>query len=147
MMCERCGVARAKTTGRWCAPCYDSEEASHVDSSIVVAHIRALKAAGLPLVGIAEAVGCSTRTLINIAHGRRATTRRWIADGVLAIPIPTGCRVCEDVEVAAESTDDPQVIAARVGKTVDALHKHLYRHGRSDLGRMFNRHNREKADA
>ncbi len=145
MMCERCGVARAKTTGRWCAPCYDSGEASHVDSSIVAAHIRALKAAGLPLVGIAEAVGCSTRTLINIAHGRRATTRRWIADGVLAIPIPTGCRVCEDVEVAAESTDDLRMIAARVGKSMDAIGRHLYRHGRPDLGRMFNRHNREKA--
>ena len=139
MICERCGLARAKTTGRWCAVCYATGEAAPVDAGMVAAHIRALKAAGLPLVGIAETVGCSSRTLIDIVHGRRRTTRQWIADGVLAIPIPTGCRVCEDVEVAAESTDDPQVIAARVGKSVAAIHRHLYRHNQPELARLFHR--------
>lgn len=147
MICERCGLARAKTTGRWCAVCYATGEAAPVDAGMVAAHIRALKAAGLPLVGIAETVGCSSRTLIDIVHGRRRTTRQWIANGVLAIPLPDGCAVCDDVATAALSSSDPNAIAARVGKSVDALHKHLYRHGRSDLGRMFNRHNRKKSDA
>ena len=145
MICERCGLARAKTTGRWCAVCYATGEASPVDAGMVAAHIRALKTAGLPLIGIAETVGCSSRTLIDIVHGRRRTTRQWIADGVLAIPLPDGCPVCDDVATAAMSSSDPNVIAARVGKSLAALERHFYRHGRPELARMFNRHHREKA--
>ena len=145
MICERCGLARAKTTGRWCAVCYATGEAAPVDAGMVAAHIRALKTAGLPLVGIAETVGCSSRTLIDIVHGRRRTTRQWIADGVLAIPLPDGCPVCDDVATAALSSSDPNVIAARVGKSLAALERHFYRHGRPELARMFNRHHREKA--
>ena len=48
MICERCGLARAKTTGRWCAVCYATGEAAPVDAGMVAAHIRALKTAGLP---------------------------------------------------------------------------------------------------
>lgn len=145
MICERCGLARAKTTGRWCAVCYATGEAAPVDAGMVAAHIRALKTAGLPLIGIAETVGCSSRTLIDIVHGRRRTTRQWIADGVLAIPLPDGCPVCDDVATAAMSSSDPNVIAARVGKSLAALERHFYRHGRPELARMFNRHHREKA--
>jgi hypothetical protein len=106
---------------------------------MVAAHIRALKTAGLPLVGIAETVGCSSRTLIDIVHFRRRTTRQWIADGVLAIPLPDGCAVCDDVATAALSSSDPNVIAARVGKSVAAIQRHLYRHNRPELARLFNR--------
>lgn len=140
MICERCGLARAKTTGRWCAVCYATGEAAPVDAGMVAAHIRALKTAGLPLIGIAETVGCSSRTLIDIVHFRRRTTRQWIADGVLAIPLPDGCAVCEDVATAALSSSDPNVIAARVGKSVAAIQKHLYRCGQPQLARMFHRH-------
>ena len=139
MICERCGLARAKTTGRWCAVCYATGEAAPVDAGMVAAHIRALKAAGLPLVGIAETVGCSSRTLYDIVHFRRRTTRQWIADGVLAIQIPDGCAVCDDVATAALSSSDPNVIAARVGKSVAAIQKHLYRHNQPELARLFHR--------
>ena len=140
MICERCGLARAKTTGRWCAVCYATGEAAPVDAGMVAAHIRALKTAGLPLIGIAETVGCSSRTLIDIVHFRRRTTRQWIADGVLAIPLPDGCAVCDDVATAALSSSDPNVIAARVGKSVQAIQKHLYRCGQPELARLFHRH-------
>ena len=140
MICERCGLARAKTTGRWCAVCYATGEAAPVDAGMVAAHIRALKTAGLPLIGIAETVGCSSRTLIDIVHFRRRTTRQWIADGVLAIPLPDGCAVCDDVATAALSSSDPNAIAARVGKSVQAIQKHLYRCGQPELARLFHRH-------
>ena len=139
MICERCGLARAKTTGRWCAVCYATGEAAPVDAGMVAAHIRALKTAGLPLIGIAETVGCSSRTLIDIVHFRRRTTRQWIADGVLAIQIPDGCAVCDDVATAAMSSSDPNVIAARVGKSVAAIQRHLYRHNQPELARLFHR--------
>lgn len=139
-LCARCGVAYAKLTGRWCGPCYATGEAQPVDSSTVAQHVTALRQAGWTLAGIADEVGCVTRwRLSDVLHGKTRTTRRHIAEAVLSIPLPddSACVTCEDVDVALMSTSDPQMIAERLQTTPGALSRHLYRHGRPDVARIF----------
>ena len=136
--CERCGVAYAKTTGRWCAVCYDTGEAARVDAHAVAEHIRTLRSRGLSMAGIAETAGCSWRALSDIARGKTTTTRREIADAVLAIQArPSHCATCEDVDTALFAASDPEAIARRLGTTTTALARHMYRCGRPDLERLF----------
>lgn len=139
-MCERCRIAIAKPTGRWCQPCYDTGEAARPAAQSVARHISALRASGMTLADIAGLSGCTVRTLIHIEQGRTVTTRTPIAEAVLAVaPIPaaSGCQMCDDMEVVLMSTTDPQAAASRVGSTAQALQRHAYRCGRPDLGRAF----------
>ena len=135
MICERCGLAPRQDhrpvvrrllrhRGGGAGRCRDGRRA----------HPGA-ETAGLPLIGIAETVGCSSRTLIDIVHGRRRTTRQWIADGVLAIPLSDGCAVCDDVATAAMSQRPER--DRRAGRQVGRRERHFYRHGRPELARMF----------
>jgi len=148
-LCPVCGVAASHNPqGGPCLACYRAGCARMVDGAPYRSVVRGWMAKGNTATDLGESLGCSRQAVMDLVLGRTSQIRSGLADAIDAhVERPQPCAVCEDVEVAAESTDDPQMIAARVGKTVDALHKHLYRHGRSDLGRMFNRHNREKADA
>jgi len=149
-LCPVCGVAASHNPqGGPCLACYRAGCARMVDGEPYRALILRLCATGWTMSDIADAVGCSRQTVSNIRTRRTRHLRPDLADALDALDeqLTDGCAVCDDVATAALSSIDPNVIAARVGKSVDALHKHLYRHGRSDLGRMFNRHNREKADA
>lgn len=138
--CEHCGARARDDQHAACSRCYQRGYASHVDPGPVAARIRALRADGWTFTSIADAAGCSRQTVWKIHRGRVAQVRAWVSDALLAIPLARGCPVCEDVQVAAQTTTDPGLIACRVGKSPAAIEKHLRRHDQIDLARLFASH-------
>ena len=63
----------------------------------------------------------------------RLAAERFFAEGQ-----PTARKGFNDFCGTAADWLDPASIAARVGKTVQALQRHLYRCGRADLARLLN---------
>ena len=143
-----CCAASHNPTGGPCLSCYRAGVARMVDAEPYRALIVRLCGSGWTMSDIADAAGCSRQTVSNIRTRRTRQLRPAIADALDALRDlldADGCAVCDDVATAALSSSDPNVIAARVGKTVAAIHRHLYRHNQPELARMFNRHHREKA--
>ena len=148
-LCPVCGVAASHNAqGGPCLACYRAGVARMVDAGPYRALIARLCATGWTMSDIADAVGCSRQTVANIRTRRTQHLRPDLADALDALSeqLTDGCAVCDDVTTAAASSSDPNVIAARVGKSVAAVQKHLYRCGQPQLARMFHRHHhREEA--
>jgi AraC-like DNA-binding protein len=110
-----------------------------------------LCARGWTMSDIADAAGCSRQAVSNIRTRRTRQLRPDLADALATLRDlldADGCAVCDDVATAALSSGDPNVIAARVGKSVQAIQKHLYRCGQPQLARLFHRHHhREESRA
>ena len=102
--------------------------------------VDTLTADGWTYTDIAEIAGCSRQAIANIHTGRTTRIRAGLADALDQIATDTDetCQICQDTATVAMSTSDPASIAARVGKTVQALQRHLYRCGRADLARLLN---------
>lgn len=143
-----CCAASHNPTGGPCLACYRAGVARMVDAEPYRMLIVRLCARGWTMSDIADAAGCSRQAVSNIRTRRTRQLRPDLADALATLRDlldADGCAVCDDVATAAMSSSDPNVIAARVGKSVAALERHFYRHGRPELARMFNRHHREKA--
>ena len=140
-ICTSCGIAASHNRqGGPCLACYRTGSARMVDVEPHRQRVAALTGDGWTLTDIAGLAGCSRQAIANIHSGRTTRIRAGLADALDQIdPGSAGCQVCDDTATAAMSTDDPASIAARVGKAVQALQRHLYRHGRADLARRLNR--------
>ena len=146
-----CCAASHNPTGGPCLACYRAGVARMVDAEPYRALIVRLCGSGWTMSDIADAAGCSRQTVSNIRTRRTRQLRPDLADALDALGDlldADGCAVCDDVATAALSSSDPNVIAARVGKSVAAIQKHLYRCRQPQLARMFHRHHhREEARA
>ena len=137
-----CCAASHNPTGGPCLACYRAGVARMVDAEPYRALIVRLCGSGWTMSDIADAAGCSRQTVSNIRTRRTRHLRPDLADAIDALRDlldADGCAVCDDVATAALSSSDPTVIAARVGKSVAAIQKHLYRHSQPELARLFHR--------
>ena len=137
-----CCAASHNPTGGPCLACYRAGVARMVDAEPYRALIVRLCGSGWTMSDIADAAGCSRQTVSNIRTRRTRHLRPDLADALDALRDlldADGCAVCDDVATAAMSSSDPNVIAARVGKSVAAIQKHLYRHNQPELARLFHR--------
>ena len=140
-ICTSCGIAASHNRqGGPCLACYRTGSARMVDVEPHRQRVAALTGDGWTLTDIAGLAGCSRQAIANIHAGRTTRIRAGLADALDQIATDTDetCQICQDTATVAMSTSDPASIAARVGKTVQALQRHLYRCGRADLARLLN---------
>jgi DNA-binding Xre family transcriptional regulator len=138
-ICPVCGLAASHNPqGGPCLACYRQGCSQMVDAAthrrIVTRLLRDMTATDL-----AELLGCTRQAVKNLQYGRVARIRPSLADAIEAVETtpPPPCVVCDDVDAAVVTSNDPQVIADRLGRTTAALSRHMYRCGRPDLGRLF----------
>src|SRR5574343_439143 len=128
-LCPACGIAASHNRqGGPCLACYRTGSARTVDVEPHRHRVAALTGDGWTLTDIAGLAGCSRQAIANIHAGRTTRIRAGLADALDQIVTGTdeSCRVCQDTATVAMSTSDPASIAARVGKTVQVLQRHLY---------------------
>ena len=150
-LCPACGIAAAHRGTRLCLGCYRAGVATLRDAAEPRQQVRALIARGWTRTDIAAEIGVTRQTVGLILAGVTRKVRRDTADALDALAAAAAtdprCHRCDDVDTALIASADPQAIADRLGTTPGALVRHLYRHGRPDVARLFNKPDRARVYA